>query len=186
MNNRIYFKDGFTEDSSLVGIVKNRPTGLVICWLIFSLILIYKGIFSKGNYWFLLVIGFVNLFSSLFVFAKVKQYTAIRVYKDKLILTDHKELDAGTLVKNEEIRDWVIEGGEGNSLIINLHDGDQIHYRITQGSKVNDLLMKTIGNKEKNEQEMQRFRENADKDFIGIKDVRRLIKKRNDQDEKKH
>lgn len=186
MSNRIYFKDESFNETSLVGNIKNRPTGLVAGWSVFSLILIGCGISCLSSSWFLLGIGFINLFCALFVFTQVKQYTAIRVYEDKLILTDHKKPDSGILVNNEEINSWKIESDEGSSLILDLNDGTRISYRIAQGGKVNRLLMKTVGNKEKNEKEMEQFRQKNDEAFIGIKDIKRLMKKRNDQDEKKY
>ena len=186
MNNRFYFTDRSFEESSLVGVVKNRPTGLAVFWLIFSLLMIFEGTLHLNKYGFLFVIGLINLLCALFIFMKVEQFTAVRVCHDKLILTDHKNHDYGILIDYEEIKSWEIEKSEGSSLIINLKDGNQINYRITQSGKVSALLMKTIGKKEKNEKEMEQFRQNNDKSFVGIRDIRKWFDKKDHIYEEKH
>ena len=64
--------------------------------------------------------------------------------------------------------------------------GNQINYPITQAGKVNNLLMKTIGNKEKNEKEMAQFRQNNDEVILGIKDIKKIMNKRNKKHEEKY
>lgn len=185
MKDRIYFKDESFEKLPLIGFVKNRPTGLAIIWFIGSLLMICKGVFYH-NYWFLFVIGSINMVCALIIFIRVKQYTTIRVYEDKIVLTDRLDHEKGILIDNEQIKDWEIEKSEGNALIINLMDGNQINYPITQAGKVNNLLMKTIGNKEKNEKEMAQFRQNNDEVILGIKDIKKIMNKRNKKHEEKY
>lgn len=128
-----------------------RPTLVLSFMAILGALLIITG-FTQGSSinWGLIVFGAYVLGMVIFPVITVKNRVVCDLYDDFLIIYDKKDNTKGFKVSFEEIKTWQYKTGValGDSLIINLEDGESFALESFKARKVIALLFKRIPEKE--------------------------------------
>jgi len=127
-----------------------RPTLVLSLMAVLGIVLIITGIIQGAINWGLVVFGVYVLGMVIFPVITVKNRIICDLYDDFLIIYDKKENTKGFKVSFDEIKTWQYKTGValGDSLIINLEDGDSFALESFKARKVIAMLFKRIPDKE--------------------------------------
>lgn len=127
-----------------------RPTLVLSLMAVLGTVLIITGFIQGTINWGLVAFGVYVLGMVIFPIITVKDRIICDLYDDFLIIYDKKENTKGFKVTFAEIKTWQYKTGValGDSLIINLEDGESFALESFKARKVIAMLFKRIPDKE--------------------------------------
>ncbi|KAF0224579.1 MAG: hypothetical protein FD133_1537 [Erysipelotrichaceae bacterium] len=127
-----------------------RPTLVLSIMVVLGSLLIIAGVTQGAINWGLIAFGVYVLSMVIFPVITVKNRIVCDLYDDFLIIYDKKDNTKGFKVTFDEIKTWQYKTGValGDSLIINLEDGDSFALESFKARKVIAMLFKRIPEKE--------------------------------------
>lgn len=127
-----------------------RPTLVLSIMVVLGSLLIIAGVTQGAINWGLIAFGVYVLGIVIFPIITVKNRIVCDLYDDFLIIYDKKDNTKGFKVTFDEIRTWQYKTGValGDSLIINLEDGESFALESFKARKVIAMLFKRIPEKE--------------------------------------
>lgn len=127
-----------------------RPTLVLSIMVVLGSLLIIAGVTQGAINWGLIAFGVYVLGIVIFPIITVKNRIVCDLYDDFLIIYDKKDNTKGFKVTFDEIKTWQYKTGValGDSLIINLEDGESFALESFKARKVIAMLFKRIPEKE--------------------------------------
>ena len=127
-----------------------RPTLILSFMVVLGSLLVIAGVTQGAINWGLVAFGVYVLGMVIFPVITVKNRIVCDLYDDFLIIYDKKDNTKGFKVSFDEIKTWQYKTGValGDSLIINLEDGESFALESFKARKVIAMLFKKIPEKE--------------------------------------